>query len=137
MVEHIFNTTDVLRPVEVFTSVERRRRWSAEVKGRIVAASFAPGAIVTEVARQHDISPQHLHLWRRQAKAGRLVLPLSDDDVMFVPVMLDRRGGGREPPGSGSEVEVEVEVAGAVIRVRAQTDLRLVAAIARALQAAS
>lgn len=135
MVEHIFNTTDVLRPVEVFTSVERRRRWSPEVKGRIVAASFAPGAIVTEVARQHDISPQHLHLWRRQAKSGRLVLPLSGDDVMFAPVMLDRRGGGREPPGSGGEVEVEV--AGAVIRVRAQTDLRLVAAIARALQASS
>jgi transposase len=84
------------------------------------------------VARQHDISPQHLFQWRHAAKAGRLVLPL-DDDVMFAPVMLDRQADGRARSG----VEVEVEVAGAVIRVKAQTDLQLVAAIARALQAAS
>ena len=132
MVEHIFKATDVMRPVEVLTMVERRRRWSREDKGRIVAASFAPGANVSEVARRHDISPQHLFQWRRAAKAGRLVLPL-DDDAMFAPVVLDRQAEGRAHSGG----EVEVEVAGAVIRVGAQTDLRLVAAIARALQATS
>ncbi|WP_271610510.1 transposase [Bradyrhizobium sp. CCBAU 21359] len=35
-------------------------RWSEEVKGRIVAESYAPGAVVSEVARRHGISPQHL-----------------------------------------------------------------------------
>jgi transposase len=133
MVDNIFKSMEVVRAVEVRTSVERRRRWSAEEKGRIVAASFAPGANASDVARQHDISPQHLFQWRHHAaKAGRLVLPL-DDDVMFAPVVLDRQADGRARSG----VEVEVEVAGAVIRVRAQTDLQLVAAIARALQAAS
>jgi transposase len=132
MVDNIFKSMEVVRPVEVRTSVERRRRWSAEEKGRIVAASFAPGANASDVARQHDISPQHLFQWRHAAKAGRLVLPL-DDDVMFAPVVLDRQADGRARSG----VEVEVEVAGAVIRVRAQTDLQLVAAIARALQAPS
>ena len=55
-----------------------------------------------------------------------------DDDVMFAPVVLDRRADRAHAGG-----EVEVEVAGAVIRVGARTDLRLVAAIARALQASS
>lgn len=130
MVDNVFKAMEVVRPVEVRTSVERRRRWSVEEKGRIVAESFAPGANASDVARQHDISPQHLFQWRQAAKAGRLVLPL-DDDVMFAPVVLDRPAAGR------AGAEVEVEVAGAVIRVRAQTDLRLVAAIARALKAAS
>jgi hypothetical protein len=40
MVDNIFKSMEVVRPVEVRTSVERRRRWSAEEKGRIVAASL-------------------------------------------------------------------------------------------------
>jgi transposase len=132
MVDNIFKSMEVVRPVEVVTSVERRRRWSVEEKGRIVAASFAPGANASDVARQHDISPQHLFQWRQAAKAGRLVLPL-DEDVMFAPVELDRQADG--PAHAGGDVEVEV--AGAVIRVGSRTDLRLVAAIARALRGAS
>ena len=48
--------------------------------------SYAPGAIVSEVARQHEISPQHLFAWRKAARTGRLVLP-SDAVPMFVPVV--------------------------------------------------
>ena len=36
--------------VQVFTGVERRRRWSAEQKRAIVLAAFSPGAVVTDVA---------------------------------------------------------------------------------------
>ena len=41
--------------LEVITSPERRRRWSAEQKRAIVAESLAPGAVVTEIARRADI----------------------------------------------------------------------------------
>jgi hypothetical protein len=61
-----------------------------------------------------------------------LVLPL-EDDVMFAPVVVERQADGRARAGG----EIEVAVAGAVIRVGVQTDLRLVAAIARALQASA
>src|ERR1700676_864857 len=52
-----------------------RRRWSDEIKGRIVAESFAPGAVVSEVARRHGLSPQHLSAWRRAARARSLRVP--------------------------------------------------------------
>jgi hypothetical protein len=42
--------------VEVITGVERRRRWSDDEKRAIVAESFAPGAIVAEIARRVDVS---------------------------------------------------------------------------------
>jgi len=67
--------------------VGRRRRWSAEAKGLIVAESYAPGAVVSEVARRHDITPQHLFAWRKATRAGRLVLP-ADAAQMFVPVVM-------------------------------------------------
>ena len=37
------------RPVEVITSVQRRRRWSAEEKARIVQKTYAPGMSVSEL----------------------------------------------------------------------------------------
>jgi hypothetical protein len=37
--------------IEVFSGIERRWRWSVEEKHRLVAAAFAPGAVVSEVAR--------------------------------------------------------------------------------------
>jgi transposase len=52
--------------IEVITSVERRRRWSAAEKERLVAASLEPGAGVSAVAREAGISPSQLYGWRRQ-----------------------------------------------------------------------
>jgi len=53
-------------PVEVITSVERRRRWSAAEKERLVAASLEPGAVVSALAREAGLHPSQLYGWRRQ-----------------------------------------------------------------------
>ena len=56
--------------VEVITGVERRRRWSVDEKRAIVAESFAPGAVVAEVARRADISPGQIYRWRQEVHAA-------------------------------------------------------------------
>jgi transposase len=54
--------------VTVLPGLERRRRWTSAEKALIVEESLAAGASVVEVARRHDIHPNLLHLWRRQAR---------------------------------------------------------------------
>jgi transposase-like protein len=46
-----------------------------EIRFCEAAESYAPGAVVSEVARQNDISPQHLFAGRKAARAGLLSLP--------------------------------------------------------------
>jgi len=56
--------------VEVITSVERRRRWGAAEKERLVAASLEAGGSVSGVARSAGIHPSQLYGWRRQLLGG-------------------------------------------------------------------
>ena len=69
----------------VLTGPERRRRWSAAEKMRMIEESLAPGSTVAEVARRHDIHANLLHLWRRQARAGDLSIA-AENRARFVPV---------------------------------------------------
>jgi transposase len=62
--------------------VGRWRRWSDADKGRIVAESFAPGAVVSEVARRHEMSPLHLFAWRKAARKGQLALTAEEATVL-------------------------------------------------------
>ena len=86
MVDPIVDASERRGRVDIRVGVGRRRRWSDDAKGRVVAESYEPGAIVSEVARRHDISPQHLFGWRKAARAGRLVLPAAEPPL-FVPVV--------------------------------------------------
>ena len=81
------DTSEVRRRAEV-TRVVRRRHWSDEEKGRIVAEAIAPDAVISEVARRHDLVPQQLSNWIRAAKDGRFALP-ADAMPSFVPVLVE------------------------------------------------
>jgi transposase-like protein len=82
----------------VLSGPERRRRWTSAEKARIVEESLAPEANVTEVARRHDVHPNLLHAWRRQARTGTVVAGRDsemarDGGCRFVPVAVASDGG--------------------------------------------
>jgi len=58
--------------IEVVTSVQRRRRWTASEKVRMVEETFAPGMTVSLVARQHGVAPNQVFTWRRLVAQGNL-----------------------------------------------------------------
>jgi transposase len=108
----------------------RRRRWSEEDKGRIVAESFEKGLTSSDVARRHDISPQQLFEWRRQARRGELVVPVADE-MAFAEV---RIGLAEQIEAAPEGRELELLVGGMTIRVTDQTDMRLLMRVVQALR---
>ena len=67
MLDHTLKPEPVRR-LEVITGTGRRRRFSEDYKARIVEETLAPGAVVSDVARRHGLTPQQLFTWRRQAR---------------------------------------------------------------------
>lgn len=72
-------------PIEVITSVERRRRWSREEKEGLVAACFEPDAVISEIARAASIHVSQLFRWRKEL--CRIEEPRSDTATL-VPVIV-------------------------------------------------
>jgi len=73
-------------PIEVITSVERRRRWSREDKERLIAACFEPGAVISEVARAAGIHVSQLFRWRKEL--CQIVEPSMQVSSTLVPVIV-------------------------------------------------
>ena len=71
--------------VEIVTGRERRRRWGAEAKLRIVTELDEPGARVCDVAARHGVCESLLFTWRRQVREGALVMP---GMPVFMPVQM-------------------------------------------------
>jgi transposase len=74
--------TNISDRIEIITSVQRRRRWTAAEKMRLVEATFAPGTTVSLVARQNGIAPNQLFTWRRLAAQGGLTATGAEEEVV-------------------------------------------------------
>lgn len=97
------------KAIEVITSVERRRRWSAAEKERLVAASLESS--VSAVAREAGIHPSQLYGWRRQ-------LLRRSPAAGFAAVRI-----AAEPAASGLPGLIEVELAnGSWMRITGAVD---------------
>lgn len=122
--------------LEVIEGPSGRRSWPDEVKARIVRESFEPGVSVSEVARRHRMSPQHLTLWRRAAREGRLSVSLGYDesvkDAPFVPLAIEAEQG--EPVSVMSE-RIVIEMNGIAVKLPAETAASRIAEIVFALEA--
>jgi transposase len=117
----------VAERLEVLQGPTGRRSWPAEVKARIVMESFAPGAIVAEVARHHGLNPQQLSDWRGQARKGKLVLPV-DDGPAFAALELEELSAPR------SAGPIEIEAGGVTVRLPGDSSAVRIAEIAAALR---
>ena len=140
MVDINFDTKVVRRGA--MAGVVRRRRWGEEEKGRIVAEAVAPGAVIAEVARRHDLAPQHLSNWIRAAKDGRFVLP-GDAMPSFVPILSEETVAMSKPvcedalPSPASQdgsASIEIAIGSVRLAVRNGADMRTIEAVLRAVR---
>jgi transposase len=109
---------------ELFSGPERRRRWSEEQKRAAVAAAFAPGAIVAEVARRADVRPGQIYRWRQELGGG--------GGFAAVVVTADADCGPGIASRSGEAIEIEFSGV-ACLRIPPSTPPGLAAAVVQAL----
>jgi transposase len=134
-----------LRRIEMITGAERRRKWSAEEKAEIVAESLAEGAVVSEVARRHGLSPQQLFGWRARMRAAvEGSAPSCDATPAFVPAIVENEPPSPTAPalpaavtamGAGvAPASIEIALGGVIVRVRGEADPRALTTVLKALR---
>jgi transposase len=132
-----------LQRVEVITGVGRRRRWPQEAKTRIVLESQQPGAVVSEVARQHGLTPQQLFGWRRESRNGLAGIDARGSprpvSTAFAPIVVAAAADQSEAAAgiAAGGGQIEIAIAGALIRLRCGCDVRMLTAVLQAVRATS
>src|ERR1700722_2506647 len=128
--------------LEVISGTGRRRQFTEDFKARVVEETLVPGAVVSDVARQHGLTPQQVFTWRRQARQ-----PLANTESkapQFVPAIVETalppaalRGRQRKRTGQASRScgSIEVEIDGLTIRIGRGAEAKTVAAVLRASKA--
>ncbi|MBV9511436.1 MAG: transposase [Caulobacteraceae bacterium] len=134
--DHTLDRKPLVRRAEVITELGRRRRWSADAKAEIMLEALAPGAVVSEVARRHDVRPQQLFGWLRDARQS------PEAPTTFVPVVIERVV--EAPPVAATPKKrrkrsaqggIEVDIDGVTVRIERGAETRTVAAVIQALKA--
>ena len=95
-----------MSPVEVITSVARRRRWRPEEKRSMVQEAETPGMSVSSVARKYGIHPNQLFRWRRLMYEGALCAVRAGEEVVSATEVKALRERIRE------EYSIDIEEAG-------------------------
>ncbi|MGP3699768.1 IS66-like element accessory protein TnpA [Rhodobacter sp. NSM] len=124
--------------IEVVRRTRGYRRWPDEVKARIVAESFRPGARVADVARRHGVLAHQLSDWRRQARQGLLALPeeaVEGLEAAFVPLTVEPAPTAASEQG-GAAGAVTIEIGSVILRVPGDVPPERAAALVRALREA-
>jgi transposase len=140
--DHTLKPETTVRRLEVITGTGRRRRFSEDDKARIVEETLVAGAVVSEVARRHGLTPQQVFTWRRQARrlAVRSAVAV---EAQFVPAVVEaslperaaQRGRKRSRRVDRTSGIIEVEIEGVTVRVGRGAEAKTVAAVLRALKA--
>ena len=121
--------------IEILDGPTGRRRWPDNLKARIVAESFQPGAQVCDVAAKYGLIARHLSGWRGQARKGELVVPVATAST-FVPLVIEPLADADADADAASADPgvIRVEICGAVLHVSPDCSPERAAALAAALR---
>ena len=76
-----------MQRVEIISAKAPRRRWLEDEKRRLVAEAFAPGAVVSHVARRHGVAESCLFSWRKRFAQPSNEAP--QELPRLIPVMVE------------------------------------------------
>jgi len=97
----------LVQRVEIISAKAPRRRWNDDEKRRLVAEAFAPGAVVSHVARRQGVAESCLFSWRK--RLAQLPNGALRGEPRLIPVVI-------EPPSLMAPSEPAVpQAAGPVV----------------------
>ena len=119
--------------IEVLDGPTGRRRWPDDLKARIVAESFLPGARVCDVAAKYAMIARHLSGWRGLARKGQLFVPAVGAPAL-VPMSVEAVGPAARDDQQLDTGVIKVEICGAILPVTLDCSPERAAALAAALR---
>lgn len=114
-----------MSPVEVVTSVQRRRRWSPEEKRALVEEAEQPGMSISSIARKYGIHPNQLFKWRKLMYAGALSAMRADEEVVPISEVKVLKAKVRELERLLGKKTMEVEILKDAIEIAREKKLIL------------
>jgi transposase len=114
-----------MSPVEVVTSVQRRRRWSPEEKRALVEEAEQPGMSISAIARKYGIHPNQLFKWRKLMYAGALSAMRADEEVVPISEVKVLKAKVRELERLLGKKTMEVEILKDAIEIAREKKLIL------------
>lgn len=121
--------------IEVLDDPTGRRRWPDDLKARIVAESFQPGARVCDVAAKYGLIARHLSGWRGLGRKGELGVPI-DAAPAFVPLVNEPSASDTAAAAATETAVIKIEICGAVLHVAPDCSPDRAAALVAALRKA-
>lgn len=112
-------------PIEVITSVQRRRRWAPEEKRAILEEAEQPGNSLSAVARKYGVNPNQLFHWRKLMREGALVAVEADDRVVPASEVKQLKAQVRELERLLGKKTMEAEILRDAIRIAQEKKLLL------------
>jgi len=112
----------------------------------MVEETLVPGAVVSEVARRHGLTPQQLFTWRREARRSLDEEPAAP---LFIPAVVAAVDGPASASPASTPVRrrssgqarfvavstIELEIDGVKVRVGSGADAATITMVIRALKA--
>ena len=136
MVDHIVDALEPRGRVDIRVGVGRRRRWSDEAKGRIVAESYAPARWCRRWRADTTCRRSICLVGARRRGPAADVAGRRGADVC--PIVREARDDGvAAAVGVTVSGAITIEIAGAVVRAERGVDLGWLRDVVRAVKAAT